>query len=379
MSDRGFSRDPAVEQWHRQLLQRDRPLSVEEAVLEAGGIYSTAPTSYLSFVARVPGFQRGDLDRALYEDRKLVRMSALRGSGFLIPLEMVDAVVSGSDRKDVFSDWAEKLVGAKRRDEWRKDILKLLDGQVLLAREIRKHFDASGKDAEALRHTLSSMTVRRELAAASGPRSWRDNQYGYALWSQWFPEHPPRDMDRDDARVTLARWYLRGHGPAVVGDFAWWAGMKKANAAKAFADAGLIEVGEGLFDLPNMPEPPEASGMRLLPIWDTALVRQKQWRRMVPESLYPFVYDSSGNVTSTIIRDGEVVGVWDRGGDRDRLEIVAAFFGRRSVADEAAVEAEASIVAAALGVSELQVSFKSEVVDLHTASRNRFYSPLSGS
>ncbi len=348
-------------------------------MVESGGLYSTAPTSYLSLVARVPGFRRSDLDRALYEERTLVRMSALRGSAFLIPVGMIDVVMCGSDRKDVFSDWVEKLVGAEQREQWRADILELLDGQIMPAREIRKHFGVAGKSAEALRYVLSSMTVRQELAAASGPKSWRDNQYGYALWSQWFPEHPPHVVDPAEARVLLATWYLRGHGPAAVGDFAWWAGLKKANAAGAFADAGFGEVGDGLFDLPDRPRPPEPSGLRLLPVWDTALVRQKQWRRMMPEHLYPFVYDTGGNLTSTIVRDGEVVGIWDRSGDLDRLEISAAFFSARGRSDEVAVEEEAAVVAAALGVPELQVTFTSEVVDLHQASRNRFLSPLSGS
>lgn len=371
--------DLDVQQWNRQLLQRDVVVTVQEAVLRTGGIYSTAPTSYLSFVARVPEFRRSDLERALYEDRTLVRMSALRGSAFLIPIEMIDVVVAGSDRRDLFAEWAENLVGPERVAGWRADLRVLLDGRVLPARAIRKEFGISGRDAEALRYVLSSMTVRRELASASGPKSWRDNQYGYALWSQWFPDHPPQTLDPGRARAALAEWYLRGHGPAEAEDFAWFAGMKKANAAAAIEASGAIEVGDGLLDIPEAAIDARPAGLRLLPVWDTALVRQKQWRRMVPEHLYRYVYDVSGNVTSTIVRDGEVVGVWDRSGDNDRIEITAAFFEPAGRSDQRRLKDEAAVIASALDVTELEVSFVSSPVDLHTASRNRFMSPLSGS
>jgi hypothetical protein len=172
---------------------------------------------------------------------------------------------------------------------------------------------------------------------------------------------------------------LRGHGPAEAGDFAWFAGLKKANAAAAMEASGAMEVGDGLFDIPGAAIDARPVGLRLLPVWDTALVRQKQWRRMVPEHMYRYVYDVSGNVTSTIVRDGEVVGVWDRGGDNDRLDITAAFFESPGRGDERRVNEEAAVLAGALGVGELEVGFVSSPVDLHTASRNRFMSPLSGS
>ncbi|MDH3463872.1 MAG: winged helix DNA-binding domain-containing protein [Acidimicrobiia bacterium] len=368
-----------IEQWHRQLLQRNRKLSVVEGVVNAGGLYSTAPTSYLSLIARVPGFVRGDLDRALYEDRSLVRMAALRGSGFLIPLDLIDNVVAATDRGYVFAKWADKLVGSEQVEAWRADLFRLLDGQVLPARKIREELGVSGKSSEALRYVLSSMISRRELAAASGPKSWRDNQHGYALWSQWFRGHRPRQVDPTMARIEVAEWYLQGHGPATAGDFAWFAGMKEANAQAALEGSAAVEVGDGWFDLLDRKPPADPDGLRLLPVWDTALVRQEQWRRMVHEDHYRFVYDASGNVTSSIVRDGAVVGVWDRGGDNDRLVVKAAFFEPAGRGMKKLVDDEAAVVARAVGVSDLEVEFVSSVVDLHAASRNRFMSPLSGS
>ncbi|MEX1038016.1 MAG: winged helix DNA-binding domain-containing protein [Acidimicrobiia bacterium] len=363
------------EQWHRQLLRRDRELSVEETVEAVAGIYSTAPTSYLSFVARVPGFTRADLDRALYQDRTLVRRASLRGSGFLIPIGRIDAVASAPDRVEWYTGAVDKAVGADRRRKWTREILDVLDGRVLRAREIRAELGVSGDESEALRFLLTSLSQHRLITAASGASGWRDNQYGYALWDQWFPDHPVREIDPGESRAELARWYLGGHGPATVEDFAWWSGLKKGNAAVALAAVSEAD-GDGMYDLPGATPAPPPRGLRLLPVWDTALVTQKERRRTVDPAHYPYVYDASGNLTSTIVSDARVVGVWDRGGDNDRIEIKAAFFA--GAGPNHLVESEAESLAAALGATEVTVEFVTDFADLTRASRNRFMSPLSG-
>ncbi|MGF1617908.1 MAG: DNA glycosylase AlkZ-like family protein [Acidimicrobiia bacterium] len=362
------------EQWHRQLLQRDRDLAVEEAVEATAGIYSTAPTSYLSCVARVPGFVVDDLDRALYRDRTLVRVGALRGSGFLIPVERVDAVASASDRRGWHEGAVDKAVGRKKRLQWTSQVLDILDGEILLAREIRARLGVSGKESEPLRFLLSSLTDSRTIVAASGVRSWRDNQHGYAIWDQWLPDHPVRLIDPDEARAEVARWYLHGHGPASVEDFSWWSGISKAKARHALDS--VAEVEGDLYDIGGRLNVDPPSGLRLLPIWDTALVTQKTRRRMVDERLYPYVYDASGNLTSTIVLDGEVIGIRDRSGDADYFEIKVSFFS--GAGPRELVETEANVIAAAVGAGDSSVEVVDGFVDLTRASWNRFMSPLSG-
>jgi hypothetical protein len=351
-------------------------MTVEQVVVEAGGIYSTAPTSYLSYAARIPGFVNDDLDRALYRDRSLVRLSALRGSGFLVPITLIDDVVTANDRRYLYEQWIENLVGVKTRESWRARVLSLLDGRVMPAREIRSELGVSAGDSEALRFLLSSLAQNRQVAAASGTRGWRDNQHGYTLWSQWFPDHPPLDVDPESARIKVANWYLRGHGPGTADHFAWWSGMKKVNAAAALSNFHEIE--PGVFDV-DPPEGGEPSGLRLLPVWDTALVAPKGRRRMVRTAHQPYVYDASGNLTSTIVKDGGVIGVWSRGGDGDHFAIKAAPFESFQKSVRSKIEEEAEVIRAAVGATDVTVEFVTDVVDLTTASRNRFLSPLKDS
>jgi hypothetical protein len=370
------TRELAINQWNRQLLQRDKELTVEEAVEAAGGIYSTAPTSYLSFAARIPGFRRTQLDRALIEDRSLARLATLRGSGFLVPIDKVDTVMSAADREPWYQRSADKLVGEQTTAEWRRAVLDLLEEQPLPARLIRQRIGAEGRGTEALRYLLSAMTQTRELAAATAEGGWRSNQYNYAIWSQWFPDHPPVRVDPQSARADVARWYLRGHGPGTVDHFSWWSGLKKTNARLALDS--VADDDDGVYDIEVGPSP-EPDGLRLLPVWDTALVAPRDRRRMVRTAYQRFVYDASGNLTSTVVRDGEVIGVWDRGGDDRRLEIKAVGFEPFNRATRIAVTDEAELLGSSVGAEEVEVEFVDELVDLLAASRNRFLSPLKDS
>lgn len=323
----------------------------------------------------MPGFARADLDRALFGDRTLVRMSALRGSGFLLPVDRVDAVCSASDREWWYLAEADRVLGEKRRHHMTDQVTAVLDGRTLTTRRIRSELGVGAEEAPGLRHLLKALALERVIVAAEGASGWRSNQYGYALWDQWLPDHPARALDPVESRVAVAAWYLEGHGPGTVADFAWWSGLKPVNARDALLAAAGPSDGDQ-YDI-AAPEPtPDAEGLRLLPVWDTALVSQRERRRMVEPEHHRFVYDASGNVTSTIAYRGKVIGVWDRGGDADRIEIAAAFFAGEGPRDE--VAGEADLIAAAVGASRVELTFTTNFVDLTAATRNRFLSPLSG-
>lgn len=99
---------------------------------------------------------------------------------------------------------------------------------------------------------------------------------------------------------------------------------------------------------------------------------------MIDERHYRFVYDRDGNATSTIAVDGVVVGVWDRKGDEKHLLVKASPLEGFGKSEWSAIEAEAVILGAALGVEDVMVERFEAPVDLQAAGRNRFLSPLSG-
>jgi hypothetical protein len=72
---------------HRLARPADDVVDAAEAMT---GFHSSDPaTVYLSARARVPGFKQGDLEHALYEEKSLARVHAMRRTMFVVPVEMV--------------------------------------------------------------------------------------------------------------------------------------------------------------------------------------------------------------------------------------------------------------------------------------------------
>ena len=354
---------------------------VVDCVVGTAGLYGTAPTCYLSLAARVQGFSKSDLDDVLYTERGLIRTRALRGSQFMIPIGMIDTVKSASDRKSWHGDYADKIISVDGREGLTREVLSVMEGRVMTTREIRVELGLEEARAEALKYLMALLSDKRVIASATVNGGWRSNQYGYAVWEEWLPDSPPQDLDPAEARAEIANWYLAGHGPGTVDDFKWWSGLNKTNAREALENSKAVtvdtELGE-MYDLEDRPAPVVVDALRLLPVWDTAIVTQASRRRMVSEEHYRYVYDRDGNATSTVVLDGAVVGIWDRQGDDAHLEVKAAPLQGFDADTWIAIESEAEAIGAALGVDDLEVVRVSEPVDLHEAKRNRFLSPLSG-
>ena len=76
-------------------------------------LHSTEPpTPYLSMHARVDGVTRADVDRALYDDRTLVKQLAMRRTLFVFPRDLLPAAwgsasarVAGSERRGSPRTW----------------------------------------------------------------------------------------------------------------------------------------------------------------------------------------------------------------------------------------------------------------------------------
>lgn len=78
--------------------------------------------------------------------------------------------------------------------------------------------------------TQVAMNAELEGVICSGPR--RGKQFTYALLAERAPSAVV--LQRDEALFTLARRFLRSHGPATIRDFAWWSGMTVSDAKRGF-------------------------------------------------------------------------------------------------------------------------------------------------
>src|SRR5262245_36378734 len=70
-----------------------RTREVEDAAGEMVGLHGTDPVSvYLAARARVVDFQTADLDRALYDERRLFKILGMRRTMFVVPIELAGVI-----------------------------------------------------------------------------------------------------------------------------------------------------------------------------------------------------------------------------------------------------------------------------------------------
>src|SRR5215471_17462495 len=86
-----------VNSWrmHRQFLDHPFPSkTILELIRATGWIYSPGcSTPYLSLWSRSSSFKAGDLDKLVFEDRKLIQLETLRGCTMLVPRDQASVAL----------------------------------------------------------------------------------------------------------------------------------------------------------------------------------------------------------------------------------------------------------------------------------------------
>ena len=355
---------------HR-LAPAHRAPDVVETVRSVVALHSSDPvTVFLSAWARTSGFEPADLERALYDERTLVRMLGMRRTLFVVPRELV-AVVDAA---------CTQAVAAQERRRLEKFVAKsgvAHDPAGWIAAASAAALDALDARGEAFTSELSrdhpllsqrlvlgagsrwetevsGATRILQLLAAEGaivrdrPRgSWVGNQYRWVPVARLGPIEP---VEPAAARAELLRCWLAAFGPATETDIRWWAGWtaRDARAALASVPHATVELDDGQGHvLADDLDPEEASDpcAALLPSLDPTAMgwKERDWY------LGPHVgavFDRNGNAGPTVWWDGRIVGSWAHRPDGEIAYRVLEDLGGDG---EAAVASEAERLAAWLG------------------------------
>ncbi|MGV9407677.1 winged helix DNA-binding domain-containing protein [Streptomyces sp. NPDC003667] len=353
------------------------PEEVADALVALHG--SDPATVYLAVAARLADAAKAvpETERALYDDRTLVRMHGMRHTVFVFPTELTAVVhastgltVAARERASLVKDMA----GAGAPDAaWLAEVeastLAALArrGQATAAEltadepRLRERFVyAAGKSYEGV-HTVSSRLLRvlgveGKVVRGRPLGSWTSGQFRWAP----APQHPELDPARAQAAL-LERW-LRACGPATEADLKWWTGWRVTEVRRALAATGAHEVAleEGTgFVAAGDADPVAAPGRpwaALLPALDpTAMAWQRRdW--YLPEGLRPELFDRSGNVGPTVWWNGRVVGGWAHRADGSVVWRIPDAGVRREA--EPAVAAEAERLRGWLGATRVTPRFR---------------------
>jgi hypothetical protein len=346
----------------------DDPVEIADGVV---ALHGTDPaTVFLSAAARMVTPAVEPLERALYEERRLVRTLCMRRTMFVLAVPLVpvvqaactDALVPAQRKRTLGMMQDAGIVDAERH-------LKELEDATVAA--IAERGEATGvelsKLVPGLRQQLSvgagtkwegtvGLTTRvlfllsteQKVVRGRPKGSWTSSQYRWAPMSSWLPETLARPT-AEEARIELCRRWLRAFGPAPITDLKWWTGLTLGQVRKAVLALDVVDVdldAPGIVladDLEATPAPDP--WVALLPSLDPTTMgwQQREWYLGGHAKT---LFDTNGNAGPTVWSDGRVVGGWAQ---RKAGEVVFQLLEDVGAEVTAAVEAEAARLTAWLG------------------------------
>jgi hypothetical protein len=304
-------------------------------------LHGTDPASvFLAAAARMRAPQVGTIERALYEDRVLLRILGMRRTMFVVPLELAPVVqaacaqaIALRERRRLIQILEQSGIagGAGDIGTWLKEVedstLRALAarGQATAAElatdepRLREQLQFAEGKSYAARQSVSTRILF--VLAAEGriirgrPRgSWTSSLYRWAPIEPWL-RGAAAQWPVEAARVELARRWMAAFGPGTAADLKWWTGWTGGQVKSALAEIHPAEVdldGTVGLVLPGDLEPVRSRGepwAALLPALDPTVMGWAARGWFLGEH-GPALFDRSGNVGPTVWWDGRIVGGW---------------------------------------------------------------------
>lgn len=321
----------------RHLLAGAPAADVESAADAMVCLHATDPAGlFLSAWARVAGFAVGDLERAMYADRTLVKQLAMRRTLFVFPRALLPVALAGASARVARTERTRlaKLVEtegmAPDGEAWLDQACDEVLGELgrsgaLSAAALRArvpHVEASVEHSlgkayagrfAVVGRVLTVLSAEGRVMRVANEGRWTSSRPLWGTTEQVLGPQPV--LDEDAARTELVRRWLRAFGPGTEADVRWWLGSTLAAVRRSLAELEAVEVdldGRTGWVLPDDVEPvaPVSPWAALLPALDPTVMgwSERDWY-VGPHRAQ--VFDTVGNAGPTAWWDGRVVGGWD--------------------------------------------------------------------
>jgi Winged helix DNA-binding domain len=317
------------------LIERKR-LALPRALERFGGIQAQyAPSMYIGLWARIAGFERASLTRAL-ERRTVIQGTLMRTTIHLVSREDFWPIALAI--RDVRrAGW----LAYRRGKATERDVLAT-------AKLVRARLAAGATTRADLGEGLDAMMfngagVWLDLVRIPPSGTWERRRADmYALAEEWVG--PAGDATAETGLRLLIDRYLRGFGPARAADIANWIGVSPGPVAAALEDMELRhfrdEQGGLLVDLPRLalPGADTPAPVRFLPTWDATLLVHARATGILAEEDRPKVFSTkTPQSVPTFTVDGTVAGTWRHSKGQVKLAPFAKLAGdaRAALSDEA--------------------------------------------
>lgn len=306
--------------------------------------------------ARIDGPESGDVSAALWRDRTLVKIWAMRWTLHLFTAADFPLYLA-----------ALRAFGHYRRETWLTSVGITADDMNALLDGFETILNGDGLTREQLADAVAQHTGRphlRDVLLGGWGTLLKPGAYqGHLIFGpssgqnvtfvsprHWLGDFP--DLDITAARLETVRRYLYAYGPAAPGDFASWWGMARADAKKLFQALGdeLIPVSiDGLdafalrADADTLQSIQPSRTVRLLPGFDPyTLGLRRSSESALPLTHKGRVFRQQGWISAVVLSGGYVVGVWNHEVKKARVTVTVSPFDPLSPAVRAGIEQEAA-------------------------------------
>ena len=355
---------------------------------DISGLHGTGTFEpYLALFARTKNFDRKQLDSELCVKRSLAKIRCMRGTLYIMTHDMVPVAFAATHSMvEKLSVSYSEFRGVSQDDYSRlsKTILSILHGREMTIHEIKKRLATNLSLPAVLNLMCDQGLLSRVLPGDCG----KSKNYRYALFQEYYKDIELKRFSEDEALALLVESYLRSFGPATENDVSWWVGLPKARIKKALQKlkektiAVSISDIDGDFlmlrtdlDLLKMHKEKRAPTVNFLPDLDPYLMGYRERNRYLQPARYEYIFDRTGNATSTILIDGKVEGVWDYAGTPEP-QIRLFFFQSPPSKMKKVIEDTARELGIFISDTKASVSYEPEMVPLTSRSAGAFMSPL---
>ncbi len=314
--------------FRKQLLSTEMKAKdpVEVAASICGVNAQRGITIYLSFWNRMHNLHKKEVDKALYQTRRLVKIWCMRGTVHVIPSTECHLYMKATNPSRLWSphisrDFCDIIMKVLEEPLTKTEIADRIKGKVTVReKELLTTVD------RALRMLGYEGLIVFGNQVGTG---FTFKEYKFALTENWLPTdvEENQEMREEKARQELLLRYLRCYGPARVQDFAYWAGFRVGEARTVFDSVEVEKVeirGKSYYVLPGGDrEPSEVEGDQvvLLPPYDSYVMGHKDKSRLMEEEFRSQVFLPYAEVAPTVVKNGKVIGIWKTKKTEDMLRV----------------------------------------------------------
>jgi Winged helix DNA-binding domain len=357
----------------QHLVERAPRGSMLEVVAGVAGLHAQLMSSAeLTVHARVDGLDREAVANALWEERSLVKLWAMRGTLHLLPAAELDTWLGALGTYDHYLKpvWLRGFdITEEQLEALIEAIGEALDGRLLTREELGAEVARIAGAPELADKVQGSWGPYLKPASFRGRLCFgpSDGQkVRFTRPDSWLGRSIASG-DREEALREVTRRHLGAFGPAAREDLARWWGVQPAQGGRMLNALGDEVVDVDVDGTPGWmlrehaeeaaAEEPVSRLVRLLPgfdMWTIGAARDAA--ALLDPAEKKRVYRNQGWISPVLLVNGRMEGVWKHERKGKHLVIAIEPFGKLPKWARTEVEAEAERLAGFLG-GELELSW----------------------